>query len=76
MIVIVRSHGQKIAYRTDAVQRADRGRVPDSIALGVIERRTSAFMHGAEDGVREFGALLADYLDRATQVQAACLLSI
>ena len=54
----------------------DRGVIdaPGLYVLGLpyLRRRKSSFMHGAEDDVRELGAHLADYLDRATtQVQAA-----
>ncbi|MBI2754042.1 MAG: NAD(P)-binding domain-containing protein [Betaproteobacteria bacterium] len=48
----------------------DRGVVdaPGLYVLGLpyLRRRKSSFMHGAEDDVRELGAHLADYLDRAT----------
>lgn len=47
----------------------DRGVVdaPGLYVLGLpyLRRRKSSFMHGAEDDVRELGAHLADYLDRA-----------
>lgn len=48
----------------------DRGIVdaPGLYVLGLpyLRRRKSSFMHGAEDDVRELGAHLAGYLDRAT----------
>lgn len=49
----------------------DRGIVdaPGLYVLGLpyLRRRKSSFMHGAEDDVRELGAHLAEYLDRATK---------
>jgi len=53
----------------------DRGVVaaPGLYVLGLpyLRRRKSSFMHGAEDDVRELGAHLGDYLDRATRVSLA-----
>jgi putative flavoprotein involved in K+ transport len=55
--------------------RHDRGVVdaPGLYVLGLpyLRRRKSSFMHGAEDDVRELGAHLTAYLDRAARVQAA-----
>jgi len=53
----------------------DRGVIeaPGLYVLGLpyLRRRKSSFMHGAEDDVRELGAHLAGYLERATtRVQA------
>ena len=52
------------------VLKHDRGVVdaPGLYVLGLpyLRRRKSSFIHGAEDDVRELGAHLADYLDRAT----------